>query len=167
MMTQTIYKLENDTLHYWEIWEEEDHYVMHWGVMGEKGEVQAIDSIFGASQRIVNKMIDDKLAKGYDILDFASALVVVYPMNSNYTNLSGKEEELVGWLSDFLGWRGLGTTAGHTENENNLEITCYVVDFIKTSELVTAGLSETNFGSPTQILQREIPVAEEETDQDL
>jgi hypothetical protein len=162
MMPQPIYKLENDTLHYWEIWEEEDHYVMHWGVMGEKGEVQAIDSIFGESQRIINKMIDDKLANGYDILDFASALVVVYPMNSNYTNLSGKGEELEGWLSDFLRWRGLGITVGHTENENNLEITCYVIDFKIARDLITSGLSETNFGPCSQILQREIPVAEEE-----
>jgi len=151
-----LYKAIDGALHYWETWEANDGTAMvHWGVVGEKGQTQQVDSgIFSSRDRKVQKLIDQRLAEGYSEIDEDGAytLLIEYEVDGMGTTEDiDKRHRLEDRINETLGWTGLGRCDGGSIGSGTMEVCCFVVDFDVAKKVIEKDLGGTEFENFTRI----------------
>ena len=127
-----LYKKDGDRLLYWETWEDGGKHTMHWGVVGDEGETQALRSgMFRKADKAVAEEMARHRQEGYaEIDDEDLQSVVVQYRTETWGDLDDldKRHGLEELLNDHLGWTGLGRCDGGSIGSGTMEVCCLVVD---------------------------------------
>lgn len=155
-----LYKMIDDQLHYWETWDKDEKTaIVHWGVVGERGQDKEIRSgFFSNFRKIVQKEIDEKLNNDYAEFDEdkVSSLEIEYKIDGFGTEQDlDKRHRLEGKLNEILGWTGLGHTDGGSIGSGTMEVGCVVVDFEIAKKVIKEKLNETEFADYSRIYRIE------------
>src|SRR5258706_6053550 len=127
-----LYKIYNDTLHYWETWDNANKSaIVHWGTVGEIGQKNEIKSgLFSNFRKTVQREIDEKVNDGYTEFDDdrKTLLEIEYIIDGFGTEQDlNKRHQLEAIMDEVLGWTGLGHTDGGSNGSGTMEIACLVV----------------------------------------
>jgi hypothetical protein len=153
-----LYKQINNQLHYWETWDKDEKTaVVHWGIVGQRGEDKnVISGMFSNFRKTVQKEIDEKLKEGYAEFDEdkIAFLEVEYKINGFGTEQDlDKRHRLEDHLNELLGWTGLGHVDGGSIGSGTMEAGCMVVDFEIAKKVIEDNLKGTEFGDYSRIFQ--------------
>jgi hypothetical protein len=153
-----LYKIISNRLHYWETWESNDQTaVIHWGLVGEKGEQKNVTSgLFSNFKKKVQKQIDGMLNDGYTEFDEEQAafLEIEYRIDGFGTEQDlDKRHRLEERMDDVLGWTGLGHTDGGSIGSGTMEVGCIVVDFDIAKRVIEKDLKGTQFENYSRIFK--------------
>lgn len=130
-----LYKEENGTIHYFEIWiDEENTLTSHEGILGEIGETESFaepDSPEYLPPRIaMAKAIKTYQDLGYSEVFKQTELIIQYPLSTKnkYTIINEQAEAVEACLNNCLGWTGNGHCDGNDLNDEAATFFCYVID---------------------------------------
>lgn len=151
-----LYKRIDGVLHYWETWDKDDKTgIIHWGIVGEKGDTKEIKSgLLSNFRKVIQKEIDLKMQEGYQTIDDEDnfTLMVEYAIDNMGTSEDiAKRHRLETRLKETLGWRGLGDCDGGSIGSGTMEVCCFVVDFDTAKNTIEQDLKETEFANFTRI----------------
>ncbi len=151
-----LYKNINGILNYWETWDNNGTSIMHWGVVGEKGETKNVASsgFFSSSKKIIKEEINKKLADGFSEIkeDEMKRLVVEYKVDGHGSeNDLEKRVRLESKLKETLGWTGLGDCDGGSMGTGTMEVFCFVVSFQIAKQAIESALKDTEFSDYVRI----------------
>jgi len=152
-----LYKHINDTLHYWESWEEEDEQlaIVHWGVVGEEGQQKEVrGGLFSSFRKAVDKEMQQKIREGYQIWgeEQMAFLEIEFEVEGFGTEADfEKRVNLMDHLDNLLEWTGLGQVSGSSTGSGAMEVGCEVVDFELAKKVIADDLEGTEFGDYTRI----------------
>lgn len=155
-----LYKSIDGVLHYWETWDSaENAALIHWGVVGEKGQNKELKSgLFTNFRKAVQKEIDFKSKEGYAPFDEdqMSYLEIVYQIDGFGSEEDlDKRHRLEERVDQTLGWTGLGHSDGGSIGSGTMEVGCQVVDFTIAKEVLEKELKGTEFGDYSKIIKIE------------
>lgn len=144
-----LYKEVNGTIHYFEIWiDEENTLISHKGVLGEIGTTQNFseqDNTESQPPRIaMAKAIKIYKDLGYGE-DFKQIeLIVQYPLRTKnkQTIINEQAEEVEACLNNCLGWTGNGHCDGGDLSDEAATFFCYVIDKDIAIETILEALDE-------------------------
>jgi len=151
-----LYKQIEGVLHYWETWDKNDKTgIIHWGIVGEKGEMKEIKSgLLSSFRKEIQKEVDKKMQEGYKQIETGNhfRLLVEYAVDNMGTPEDvEKRHRLEGRLNETLGWTGLGDCDGGSIGSGTMEACCFVVDFDTAKKVIKEDLKETEFANFTRI----------------
>ena len=151
-----LYKEVAGKLNYWETWDKDDQTaVVHWGVVGEKGESKEIKSgLFSNFRKKVQEEIDNKIKEGFSDVNNIHKLVIEYQVDGHGTKEDlEKRHMLEGKMDELLGWRGLGHCDGGSIGNGTMEVLCFVVSFDIAKNIIESELKNTEFSNYTKIFE--------------
>ena len=153
-----LYKLIDNQLLYWETWDKDEKTaIVHWGIVGQRGENKEVKSgLFSNFRKTVQKEIDEKLKEGYAEFneDNLAFLEVEYKIDGFGTDEDlDKRHKLEEHLNELLGWTGLGHVDGGSIGSGTMEAGCMVVDFEIAKKVIEDNLKGTEFGDYSRIYQ--------------
>jgi len=151
-----LYKLTDESKHYWETWDIGDgNHTVHWGKLGEKGESKIIQKSFlRKPETIIQAEIDSLLAEGYRLIDEDEErrLLIEYTVDGfGESEDLDKRHRLEDRMNETLGWTGLGNCDGGSIGSGKMEVCCFVVDFDIAKKVIIADLEGTEFANYTRI----------------
>lgn len=151
-----LYKQIDNRLYYWETWEQDDNAAMiHWGMVGERGEYKEIKSgLFSSFRKTIQKETEEKQRNGYREFDEVKMafLEIEYLIDGFGTGEDlDKLHRLEEHLDELLGWTGLGHADGNSIGSGTMEAGCIVVDFDIAKKLIEEDLAGTEFGNYSRI----------------
>lgn len=151
-----LYKHIDDQLHYWETWDQDESTgIIHWGVVGEKGQQQTIRSgTFSPFHNTVQKLVDQKIEDGYRPIDDDElfTLLIEYAIDGMGTPKDlDKRHRLEDRMNETLGWTGLGHCDGGSIGSGTMEVCCFVVDFEIARQVIEKDLAGTYFENYTRV----------------
>ena len=154
-MLKLYNRVDNEIL-YWETWDKDEKTgVIHWGVVGQRGEDKEIKSgLFSNFRKEIQKQVDKKIADGYDEIndDDLFTLVIEYNVDGHGTTADvDKRHKLEDKMKEVLGWTGLGDCDGGSIGSGTMEVCCFVVDFDIAKQVIEAKLKDTEFADYTRI----------------
>lgn len=128
-----LYKESNNTIHYFEIWINEDKTLtIHQGKLGEVGETENLDTKNKdlPTDVLLAKYISDKKEIGYKELNDLTEFIVQYSYEEdcNQAELIEKRDYIESLFNNCLGWTGNGHCDGGDIGSGTMNIFCYVVD---------------------------------------
>lgn len=128
-----LYKESNNTIHYFEIWINEDKTLtIHQGKLGEVGETENLDTKNKdlPTDVLLAKYISDKKEIGYKELNDLTEFIVQYSYveDCNQAELIEKRDYIESLFNNCLGWTGNGHCDGGDIGAGTMNIFCYVVD---------------------------------------
>lgn len=128
-----LYKESNNTIHYFEIWINEDKTLtIHQGKLGEVGETENLDTKNKdlPTDVLLAKHISDKKEIGYKELNDLTEFIVQYSYveDCNQAELIEKRDYIESLFNNCLGWTGNGHCDGGDIGSGTMNIFCYVVD---------------------------------------
>ena len=128
-MLVKLYKIENDTLSYWEIWDVEVGLLVHWGMLGETGENKVIKIKPSKLDNAANKLIQEKVKEGYFQLedDQLSELIIQFEEYGSPDDLSFRESTQ-NLINESLGWSGNGHSTDADIGNGTMNIFANVID---------------------------------------
>jgi hypothetical protein len=151
-----LYKSIDGALHYWETWEVGDgSAIIHWGVVGEKGQSEQIDG--GSSESAdgkIRNLVEQRLAEGYSEVhegDLCTLLIEYAVDGMGTTEDIDKRHRLEDRMNETLGWTGLGHCDGGSIGSGTMEVCCFVVDFGTAESVIEKDLEGTEFENFTRI----------------
>ena len=128
-----LYKDNNGIKQYWETWENNGTYAIHWGRVGETGETTEIKrSLFNSAKKIINSKINEKKEEGFKEIPIEElkTLLIEYKVDGVGTESDlDKRYRLEDRMNETLGWTGLGHCDGGSIGSSTMEVCCFVVDF--------------------------------------
>jgi len=156
-----LYKNIDQKLHYWETWDKDESTgVVHWGMVGNKGESDEIRSGYLSSfRKKIQRLIDEKITEGYGPIedDDLYTLLIEYDVDGMGTGDDlDKRHRLQGRMDETLGWTGLGHCDGGSIGSGTMEVCCIVVDFDTAFQVIQNDLSGTEFENYTRIFDENI-----------
>jgi hypothetical protein len=151
-----LYKKIDDQLFYWETWDKDSKTgIIHWGVVGEKGESKEIKSgLFSSFRKPIQKEIELKINEGYTEFDDDENvyLEIEYVIDGFGTEADlDKRHRLESKMDEVLGWTGLGNTDGGSIGSGTMEVGCVVVDFEIAKNVIEKSLKGTEFENYSRI----------------
>lgn len=128
-----LYKESNNTIHYFEIWINEDKTLtIHQGKLGEVGETENLDTKNKdlPTDVLLAKYISDKKEIGYKELNDLTEFIVQYSYEEDcdQAELIEKRDYVESLFNNCLGWTGNGHCDGGDIGAGTMNIFCYVVD---------------------------------------
>lgn len=155
-----LYKNNEGKLHYWEMWEtDEDAAVIHWGIVGDKGQMKEVKSTRKTNyEKVVQREFAAKVENGFAEFDENnfSSLEIEYKIDGFGTKKNlNKRHDLEDFLSEILGWTGLGHVDGGSIGSGTMEVGCRVVDFEIAKSVIETDLKNTEFGNYSRIYKME------------
>lgn len=127
-----LYRSTDGAIEYWECWETSTHFIVHSGIVGQKGEVKEHNKMENDQVRY---QIEDEMnrakAAGYSSIDTGLMMQIVIQSridgrgSTRDLNRAIAIEDL---LSECLRWTGVGNCDGHDIGSGTLNIFCDVVD---------------------------------------
>ncbi len=151
-----LYKNIAGNIHYWETWDKDKKTgIIHWGIIGNQGENEEIQSeLFSGFRKKIQTIINKKTAEGYEeiSLDDHHILLIEYKIDGMGTieDLE-KRNRLQEKMDHVLGWTGLGHCDGGSTGGNTMEVCCFVVDFNIAKVVIEQSLKNTEFENYTRI----------------
>ncbi len=149
-----LYKDIEGTLHYWETWDKDEKTgIIHWGVVGDKGENEEIkSSLLTSFRKKTQKLVDEKIAEGYEEIEDTYILLIEYKVEDMGTPEDlDKRHRLEDRMNEVLGWTGLGHCDGGSIGSGTMEACCFVVDFDAAKKVIEQDLKGTEFENYTKI----------------
>jgi hypothetical protein len=151
-----LYKRIDGVLHYWETWDDDAKSgTIHWGIVGEKGQMKEIKSgLLSNFRKEIQREVDKKMQDGYQEIDAEDnfTLMVEYTVDDMGTPEDvDKRHRLEDRLKETLGWTGLGDCDGGSIGSGTMEVCCFVVDFDVARKIIEEDLKETEFANFTRI----------------
>lgn len=145
-----LYKKSEGIIHYWETWDINNKTgIIHWGVVGGKGESINISSESEGDFKIkIQKIIHEKVREGYDEIKDENlyTLMIEYDIDGMGTGDElEKRYRLQDRMHETLGWTGLGYCDGGSIGSGTMEVCCLVVDFDIGKRIVKEDLKGTEF----------------------
>lgn len=128
-----LYKESNNTIHYFEIWINEDKTLtIHQGKLGEVGETENLDTKNKdlPTDVLLAKYISDKKEIGYKELNDLTEFIVQYSYEEDcdQAELIEKRDYVESLFNNCLGWTGNGHCDGGDIGSGTMNIFCYGVD---------------------------------------
>ncbi|MES2061551.1 MAG: hypothetical protein V4456_06500 [Bacteroidota bacterium] len=129
-----LYRRINNQLHYWETWDKDSGTgIVHWGIVGSKGESKEVKSgLFKSFRSKVQKEIIEKTNNDFREIDVDDhiTLLIEYKIDGMGTPADlEKRTRLQNKMDSLLGWTGLGHCDGGSAGSGTMEVCCLVVDF--------------------------------------
>lgn len=123
-----LYKRDFNNLLYWEAWENDGVYFIHWGEVGSKGNNREVrNSFLRKAFSIVSKEEKAKRVEGYSEIEDLQTVMIQYKIvgfgNRNDLDKRYKVEEL---MNECLGWTGLGHCDGGDIGSGAINIFCLI-----------------------------------------
>ena len=151
-----LYKRVDNEILYWENWDKDEKTgVVHWGVVGQRGEDKEIKSgFFSNFRKEIQKEVDKKMQDGYDEIDDDDLIILLIEFKVDghgTTNDVDKRHKLEDKMKEVLGWTGLGDCDGGSIGSGTMEVCCFVVDFEIAKKVIEAKLKDTEFADYTRI----------------
>ena len=154
-----LYKLTESESNYWETWENEGIRIVHWGVLGTRGESKEVDaSISKNPEKFVRKEIDHRIKEGYQLIeeDEHRVLMIEFKVEGMGSNQDlEKRHRLQSRMDETLGWTGLGHCDGGSIGSGTMEVCCLVVDFDVAKKVIENDLVGTEFSDCSRIYDEE------------
>ncbi len=153
-----LYKRVNNEMLYWETWaKDEKTGVIHWGTVGQSGQMEEIRSgLFSNFRKTIQKETDQKIKEGYAAFeegDFA-LLEIEYIIDGFGTEEDlDKRHRLEEKMDEVLGRTGLGHTNGGSIGSGTMEVGCAVVDFNMAKKVIADSLANTEFSNYARIFK--------------
>lgn len=151
-----LYKRVDNEIHYWETWNKDEKTgVVHWGVVGKRGEDKEIKSgLFTNFRKEIQKEVDKQIENGYDQIedDELFTLLIEFDVDGMGTPEDvEKRTRLQNKMDEVLGWTGLGHCDGGSIGSGTMEVCCFVVDFDIAKKVIETKLKDTEFADYTRI----------------
>lgn len=125
-------KHDNNVLMYWEVWQDEKRLVIHYGAVGEKGEVEEKKlSLLQKGEKQMAALAKEKVKEGFRYLDEEKLyqLVVQYPYDEKHMEEALEDRyHIEDIFNDCLGWTGNGACDGGDIGSGSVNIFNYVLD---------------------------------------
>jgi len=155
-----LYKRVDNEMLYWETWDKDEKTgIIHWGIVGQRGQDKEIKSgFFSNFRKIIQKEIDQKFSEGYAEFEEEnySFLEIEYAIDGFGTEKDlDKRHRLEEKLDSVLGWTGLGHTDGGSIGSGTMEVGCVVVDFDIARKVIEESLDNTEFANYSRIFKME------------
>ena len=151
-----LYKRVDNEILYWETWDKDEKTgVIHWGVVGQRGEDKEIKSgLFSNFRKEIQKEVDKKIAEGYDEINDSDLFTLLIEFNVDGHGTTAdvdKRHKLEDKMKEVLGWTGLGDCDGGSIGSGTMEVCCFVVDFDIAKQVIETKLKDTEFADYTRI----------------
>jgi len=151
-----LYKRVDNEILYWETWDKDEKTgVVHWGIVGQRGQDKEITSgLFSNFRKEIQKEVDKKMQDGYDEIDDDNlfTLLIEFKVDGMGTPEDvEKRTRLQKKMDEVLGWTGLGNCDGGSIGSGTMEVCCFVVDFDIAKQVIKAKLKDTEFSDYTRI----------------
>lgn len=128
-MLLKLYKRENETMLYWEAWEENEEILVHFGVLGEIGETTTIPlAEFEPPDTAIQRHAQEAREAGFSEIEAEDMVEVIVQYASEDSRGEDFVEKVENALNDSLGWTGLGHCESVDEADGALNFFCFVVD---------------------------------------
>lgn len=138
----------DDKVYYWEVWQNGKYVVVHFGMVGDKGETEKKKlSLFQNAEKLMNELAKEKKIEGYSYLDEDKLieLVVQYSYEESEMekalNLRHSVEDL---MNECLGWTGNGSCDGGDIGSGTANIFNYVLDVKRATKTIIEELTNNN-----------------------
>jgi hypothetical protein len=156
-MLKLYKKVDNET-YYWETWDKDEKTgIIHWGILGERGQHKEVKSgLFSNFRKIIQKEIDQRLEEGYFEIeeDDMSFLEIEYIVDGSGTDEDlDKRHKLEEKMDSVLGWTGLGHCDGGSIGSGTMEVGCVVVDFEIAKKVIEDSLKNSEFANYSRIFK--------------
>ncbi|MBK9486978.1 MAG: hypothetical protein IPO01_17895 [Chitinophagaceae bacterium] len=153
-----LYKRVENQILYWETWDKDEKTgIVHWGVVGQRGEDKEIKSrLFSNFRKTIQKEIDERIKEGYSEFDDDNLafLEIEYIIDGFGTDEDlDKRHRLEEKMDEVLGWTGLGHTDGGSIGSGTMEVGCIVVDFDIAKKVIENSLTNTEFSNYSRIFK--------------
>ncbi|HRG01330.1 MAG TPA: hypothetical protein PKZ75_09450 [Bacteroidia bacterium] len=151
-----LYKRIDNDIHYWETWDKDEKTgVVHWGVVGQRGQDKEIKSgLFTNFRKDIQKEIDIYSEDGYEEVDIDDhfTLLIEFKVDGMGTPEDvEKRTRLQDRMNETLGWTGLGHCDGGSIGSGTMEVCCFVIDFDIAKSVIEQDLKNTEFADYTRI----------------
>jgi hypothetical protein len=151
-----LYKRSDNEILYWETWDKDEKTgVVHWGVVGQRGEDKEIKSgLFTNFRKEIQKEVTKQIENGFDEIedDDLFTLLIEFKVDGMGTPEDvEKRTRLQKEMDEVLGWTGLGHCDGGSIGSGTMEVCCFVVDFDTAKKVIEVKLRDTEFADYTRI----------------
>ncbi|SDZ39309.1 WGR domain-containing protein [Evansella caseinilytica] len=140
-----LLKAVGDKLAYWEVWEDGNTLIVHYGYVGDTGETEQVTLKKNEqAEAVMEALASEKLKEGYGYLDEEelTELVVQYSYEENEMEETLEKRHFVeDLMNECLGWTGNGFCDGGDIGSGTANIFNYVVDIEKATETIIKELS--------------------------
>lgn len=123
--------------------------MVHWGMLGTKGDTKTINST-----SLRKKEIDRLTSEGFRPInpEAHATLMIEYAIAGMGTSADlDKRHRLEERMNETLGWTGLGACDGGSTGSGTMEVCNLVVDFQLAKTVIEKDLEGTEFGNFTRI----------------
>lgn len=145
----------NSKMAYWEVWKDGKILTIHSGFVGETGDTEEVKlKMFERSEKIMEKLAEEKLAEGYDYLDEDELIEVVlqYPYEEQHIEKAlEKRQQVEDLMNECLGWTGNGSSDGGDIGSGTTNVFNYVIDVEKALKTILEELTEHNLVANVKI----------------
>ena len=151
-----LYRMSGSSKEYWETWEEaKDSHIVHWGVLGTRGETKTVKSGFlRAATSAIQAEIDGLVAAGFRPIasEDHAFLTIEYSVDGmgSAADLE-KRHRLEQRMNETLGWTGLGACDGGSIGSGTMEVCNFVLDFDLAKQVIEEDLQDTEFADFARI----------------
>ena len=153
-MVLKLYKFSEAKKEYWETWDNDDgSHTIHWGELGTEGKSKEVKgSFFKKPEAIIQKEVDEMVAKGFMPTDQEFTLLIEYAIEGmGEKGDVEKRHRLEERMNETLGWTGLGNCDGGSIGSGTMEVCNFVVDFDVAKKVIEKDLKGTEFENYTRI----------------
>ncbi len=156
-----LYKEIDGVLNYWETWDKNNSVaIIHWGVVGEKGQSKEIKSgLFSSFRKKVQEEVDMKIKDSFNEMSDKDIhkLIVEYKIEGIGKEIDiNKRHKLEVKMNEVLGWTGLGHCDGGSMGSGTMEVCCLVVSFDVAKKVIEVELSNTEFSDYLRIFDENV-----------
>ena len=141
-----LYKRDGERLLYWETWDDDGKFIMHWGVVGDEGETQTVRSgLFRDAEKTVAEEMARREQEGYaEISDEDLQTVLIQYRTASWGDLEDleKRQAIQDLMDNALGWTGLGHCDGGSIGSGTINFCCPVVDAKIAAPVMVQALKE-------------------------
>jgi hypothetical protein len=128
-MLLKLYKREEQTMLYWEAWDENDDVLIHFGELGQMGETTTIPlAEFEPPETAIQRHAQEAREAGFDEIETEELFELIIQFTSDSARGDDFVEKVEDLLNDVLGWTGLGHCDGSDAADGAVNFFCFVVD---------------------------------------
>lgn len=148
-----LYRRSGDAIEYREAWPDGEAIIEHWGRCGERGETRSYPSTGPEDAANILRRLKTA-ARGLGFQPIPPSRHVGLLVERSIDGFGGaadleERHRLEDFLTDLLGWSGLGHCDGGSTGSGSMEASCLVVDYPLAATVITAALSGSPFSAFT------------------
>lgn len=140
-----LYKEIEGVLNYWEAWPDGDVVVVHWGVVGQRGQARRHKpDLFSTHQKKADKLARKPMSEGYKEIPLGDhwTLTVQQRMTGNDAADLDRRNQMIDGLNNMLGWIGAGHVDGGDIGSGTTNVFAFIVAPSQTTPAVLDWLRE-------------------------